>query len=91
MAFRNSSIPKERLELYRSIQGMMLSWEERFWSILFNDTDYEFLKWNKTILVERADVLSEKFMFLTERVHLEMPDTGVMLNLGSDKEFKAKR
>jgi len=88
LEFQNDSMSTERLQLYKSIQEMMVTWAEQFWSILINGTDYEFLKCNKTILVDTAEVLEKKFIEMNELINSAQYSRNMTLHLANDNQFK---
>ncbi len=56
-ALYNETVSNSQFDFYRSIKSMMMSWFERGMSIFLNGTEYEFLKCNKTILVDTVPEL----------------------------------
>jgi len=70
--------------LFKSIRKLMISWVERDLSLLFNGTDSEFLKCNKTILVDRSQELKITFAKLSHVVESDKSRSNVRLNKGND-------
>jgi len=78
----------DKVALYNSIKAMIISWRERVHSILVNGTEAEFMKCNKTILVDSNEALQETFIRLSADVlKSEELRTSLTLNIGKDRLF----
>jgi len=84
----NSS--RSSVQLYRSIQGMMVTWFERGMSIVLNGTEYEFLKCNKTILVDTSQELEAAFVKIKKLVQTNPLGANLALHIGQDRILKKR-
>jgi len=78
---------EERVALYMAILAMMDTWKEREVTLFVNGTEYEFLKCNKTILVDTKEELNNKYVQLIQRAKLSSfgrDNKDVALNIGKD-------
>jgi len=76
------------LQFLRSIKRLMNSWFERDFSILVNGTEYEFLKCNKTILVDTGPELTRTLVDLNDLIHSKGSEYNLRLNMGTDGILK---
>jgi len=74
--------------LYYRIANLMTPWIERDLSILFNGTDYEFLKCNKTLLVDNNHDLLTRFMKLNEIIYSKKLESYLRIGMGTEGILK---
>jgi len=85
----NRSISKSdthnQFDLYKSIESMMVTWLDREVSISVNGSEYEFLKCNKTILVDSVQELEVLLSDLETQQRRSDEGAELILNIGKEQ------
>jgi len=78
----------KEVTLLQIIRDLFISWDDRNLSILFNGTEYELMKCNKTILVDRSQELKTTFAQLSQEIESDTSRSDVRLSKGTEGILK---